>query len=143
MTTASITSEVYYPYTPERVWRALTTSAVIARWLMPNTFEPRIGHHFTFQTNPMPAFGFDGVCHCEVTAYEEPRLLSYTFDGGALRTQVTYQLAPEGAGTRLRFEHSGFDLDDPVQRGSYQGMQGWGQALEVGLLREIEALPVA
>lgn len=139
MNPATITHDVYYPHPPERVWRALTTSAVIARWLMPNDFAPEVGREFTFQTNPMPAFNFDGVVHCLVTTCVAPRLLSYTWNGGALRSQVTYQLEPEGDGTRLRFEHSGFDLDDPVQRGAHQGMQGWHAALEVALPREIAA----
>jgi uncharacterized protein YndB with AHSA1/START domain len=143
MTTTSITREVSYPHPLERVWQALTDSATIARWLMPNTFQPRVGYQFTFQTNPMPALNFDGICHCEVIACEEPRLLSYTWNGGALRTLVKYQLEPEGAGTRLRFEQSGFDLSDPIQRGSYQGLQGWSPALDVALRREIEALPAA
>jgi uncharacterized protein YndB with AHSA1/START domain len=137
----SITREVYYSHAPERVWRALTDSAVIAKWLMPNTFVPRPGAQFTFQTTPMPGLNFDGIAHCEVLAYEEPTLLSYTWTGGGLNTIVTYRLQPEGDGTRLSFEQSGFDLSDPIQRGSYQGLQGWRPVLEVGLRREIEALP--
>lgn len=140
MNIAAITHDVYYPHAPERVWRALTSSDALAQWLMPNDFEPRVGHHFTFRTNPMPAMNFDGICHCEVTACDPPSLLSYTWVGGALNTQVTYRLEPEGTGTRVRFEHSGFDLDDPYQAASYRGMQGWSQALDVSLRREIEAL---
>jgi len=143
MTSASITHELYFPHSPEQVWAALTTSAAIAKWLMPNDFEPRVGHHFTFRTNPMPAINFDGVCHCEVTACEPPRLLAYTWNGGPLRSQVTYRLEPEGEGVRLRFEHSGFDLDDPMQQSAYHGMQGWGQVLDVALRREVDALPAA
>lgn len=140
MTTASITRDLYFPHAIEKVWRALTTREAIAKWLMPNDFEPQVGHRFTFQTTPMPALNFDGICHCEVTACELPRLLSYTWNGGALHTQVTYQLAPEGDGTRLHFEHSGFDLSDPLQEASYRGMQGWNPVLDVALRREIEAL---
>jgi len=102
MTSASITHDLYFAHPPERVWRALTDREAIARWLMPNDFEPRVGHHFTFQTTPMPALNFDGVCHAEVTACEPPRLLAYTWVGGALHTLVTYCLEPEGDGTRIR-----------------------------------------
>ena len=140
MTAASIIYDVFYPHTPERVWVALTSSEAIAKWLMPNDFEPHSGHSFTFRTNPMPAINFDGVCHCEVTAFEPPRRLSYTWNGGALRSLVTYLIEPEGDGARLRFEHSGFDLSDPIQQASYKGMQGWGQTLDVSLRREIDAL---
>lgn len=143
MTTTSITQDVYYPHAPERVWRALTDSAIIAQWLMPNTFELRLGHQFTFQTTPMPAMNFDGVCHCEVTACEPPRLLAYTWNGGSLRTLVTYRLEPEGEGTRLRFEHSGIDLSNPIQQSAYKGLQGWKSALDVALRREVDTLDAA
>lgn len=143
MTLASITYDIYLPHAPERVWEALTTSDAIARWLMPNDFAPRVGHRFTFQATPMPALNFDGVCHCEVTACEPSRLLAYTWRGGALDTLVTYRLEPEGDGTRLHFEHSGFDLSDPAQQTSYRGMQGWSAKLDVALRREVDALATA
>jgi hypothetical protein len=40
--------EVIYPYPVERVWRALTDSRALAKWLLPNDFEPRLGHKFSF-----------------------------------------------------------------------------------------------
>lgn len=139
--TASITHDIYYPHPPERVWAALTDSAAIAGWLMPNDFEPRLGHHFTFQTNPMPGLKFDGICHCEVTQLDPPRLLAYTWRGGALTsTLVTYRLEREGDGTHLYFEHSGFDLDDPLQQAAYRGLSGWREGLDKGLRRVLDQL---
>lgn len=38
---------------PEKVWRVLTQSALIDRWLMKNNFELRIDHHFNFRAQPM------------------------------------------------------------------------------------------
>ncbi|MDE3231366.1 MAG: SRPBCC domain-containing protein [Chloroflexota bacterium] len=143
MNSAAITHDVFYPYPPERVWRALTTSAAVAQWLMPNDFAPVVGHQFTFTTAPMPAFGFDGIVHCQVTACDEPRLLRYTWNGGQLRSVVTYALEPEGDGTRLHFEHSGFDLGNPADAGAYRGMQGWHAGLDESLPRAIEALGAA
>jgi uncharacterized protein YndB with AHSA1/START domain len=90
----------------------------------------------------MPGLNFDGICHCEVTACEPPRLLAYTWTGGALDTVVTYRLEPEGFGTRLRFEHSGFDLDDPIQAASYQGLQGWSVGLDTSLRRIVDELAI-
>lgn len=142
---ASILHDVYLPHPPESVWRALTDSAAIAQWLMPNDFEPRLGHRFTFRTDPMPGLNFDGICHGEVTALDPPRLLAYTWIGGPLAyTLVTYRLEPEGDGTRLRFEHSGFDLDDPLQQASYRGLSGgWGPGLDTRLRRVVDELAVA
>ncbi len=133
MTTAttSIVVDEFYPHPIERVWRALTEPAAIARWLMPNDFEPTVGHRFTFRTNPLPQFGFDGVVHCEVTEVEPPRRLAYTWTGGNLDTRVSYELETaqqDGrAGTRLHFEHAGFDFARPNNENAYKGMAGGWQ----------------
>lgn len=42
--------EIRHP--PEKVWRALTESELIASWLMPNDFWAEVGHRFTFRTRP-------------------------------------------------------------------------------------------
>lgn len=60
----TIRRTVRYPHPPSRVWAAITSSAALARWLMPNDFEPKVGHEFTFRTDPAP--GFDGIVHCKV-----------------------------------------------------------------------------
>lgn len=138
--TASITHDIYLPHPPERVWAALTDSAALANWLMPNDFEPRLGHRFTFRTNPMPGLNFDGICHCEVTEFVPPRILAYTWTGGRLNTLVTYLLEQEGDGTRLIFEHSGFDLGDPMQQAAYRGLSGWREGLDKGLRRVVDEM---
>jgi uncharacterized protein YndB with AHSA1/START domain len=98
--------EFVYPHPPQRVWRALTDSAAIAKWLMPNDFQPKVGHKFQFRTKPRP--GFDGVVNCEVLELEPPRKLVYSWKGGGLDTTVTYLLEPAPEGTRLLFDHAGF-----------------------------------
>jgi uncharacterized protein YndB with AHSA1/START domain len=95
-----------YPHPPARVWRALTEPALLARWLMPNDFEPRIGHRFTFRTKPAP--GFDGIVHCEVLTLERERTLAISWAGGNMTSVVTFTLEPVPDGTRLRLEHAGF-----------------------------------
>lgn len=124
--TTSIVREAFYPHPPARVWRALTEPAALSAWLMPNDFQPRLGHRFTFLTEPVPPH-FDGVVRCEVTELDPPRRLAYTWLGGPeLETRVRFRLLPESGGTRLHFEHSGFDLDRPAHLAAYQGMSsGW------------------
>jgi uncharacterized protein YndB with AHSA1/START domain len=131
LTTVSITHEAVLPQPPERVWTVLTDTATIEKWLMPNDFEPRLGHRFTFTTQPIPAANFDGIIHCEVVEVDPPRRLAYTWTGGDLTTKVTYRLEPEGEGTRLYFEHSGFDLDNPIHKMAHHGMSaGWKDCWE-------------
>jgi uncharacterized protein YndB with AHSA1/START domain len=140
LTTVSITHEAVLPQPPERVWTVLTEPAAIESWLMPNDFEPRLGHHFTFTTNPIPAASFDGIIHCEVVELDPPRRLAYIWTGGGLATKVTYRLEPEGEGTRLYFEHSGFDLDNPVHRMAHHGMgAGWKDCWERNFQLKLDA----
>ena len=98
--------EATYPHPPERVWQAIADQRALAAWLMPNDFQPVVGHQFTFRTDPAP--GFDGIVQCEVLRVEPPRLLSYTWKGGPLDTVVTFTLQPTVEGTRLIFRQSGF-----------------------------------
>jgi uncharacterized protein YndB with AHSA1/START domain len=106
----------FLAHSPARVWKALTDPVMLAKWLMPNDFQPVVGHRFTFRTDPRPNAGFDGVVHCQVLVAEPERLLRFTWRGGSLDTTVTWTLEPEGRGTRLFLEHDGFDPDDPIHQ---------------------------
>jgi uncharacterized protein YndB with AHSA1/START domain len=95
----TIQVDEFLPHPAERVWRALTDSAQLAAWLMPNDFVPVVGHRFTLHTDPKP--GFDGIVHAEVLDLDPPRYLRISWVGGGLDTTVAWRLEPEGRGTRL------------------------------------------
>ena len=103
---ADIDATVVYPHPPDRVWAALTSSEALAAWLMPNDFEARAGHQFTFRTRPAP--GFDGIVHCQVLELDPPSRMVWSWRGGSIDTTVTFTLTPDGAGTRLRMHQVGF-----------------------------------
>ena len=131
--THAIVVEKVVPHSPDKVWRILTTSELIAKWLMPNDFVAAIGHRFTFCTRPMG--DWDGVVQCEVLSCEPPRLLSYSWRGGAeanpvygsrLDSVVTWTLTPVDGGTHLRMVHDGFVF--PGNKIAFEMMgQGWGR----------------
>lgn len=108
----AIRKTVTYDHPPARVWEALTRADALAAWLMPNDFEPRVGHRFTFRTDPAP--GFDGIVHCEVLALDPPARMVWSWRGGNIDTVVTFELEPAGRGTRLRFEQRGFEGVGPI-----------------------------
>ena len=59
-------------------------------------------------------------------AVEPERLFAYSFAPDTLNSVITWRLEPEGEGTRLSFEHSGFDLDTPMGTRAFEGMgEGW------------------
>lgn len=126
----TIRREIVFPQSRDAVWRALTDSALLADWLMPNDFEPRVGHRFTFRTQPNPAAGFDGIVHCEVIECAPPGRLAYSWVGGGIDTRVTYEIEPYGDGARLLFEQSGFDITQPWGMAALKGAEaGWGYML--------------
>ena len=50
--------------------------------------------------------------------------------GGLVDTQVSFRLEPDGDGTRLFFEHSGFDLSLPFGNQAFKGAEyGWAKML--------------
>ena len=118
----------------EQVWRAIADRTALAEWMYPNDFEPRVGHQFTFRVPPNPKAGFDGlVVHCEVLECEPPSRLVFSWSAGGpvVNTRVSFQIEPDGEGTRLVFEHSGFDLSQPWAEQAFQGAQfGWAKMLE-------------
>ena len=132
--TQTIRRELTLPQPREQVWAAISTSATLAEWMFPNDFEPRLGHHFTFQVPPKPEVGFDGLTvRCEVLELEPPRRLvfSWSAEGPVVNTRVSFELEPEGESTRLLFEHSGFDTSLPWGAQALKGAEfGWAKMLQ-------------
>jgi len=137
--TRSLVVEREMPHPPEKVWRALTQSALIEEWLMQNDFQPVVGHKFNFRAKPMP--NWNGVTDCEVLLVEAPARLAYSWNASAdeaangLKTIVTWTLTPTKGGTRVRMEQSGFR---PEEEANYQGASyGWQRFM--GSLEQVVA----
>lgn len=129
----TIQREMVMPQPREQVWQAIADSAALAEWMFPNDFEPRVGHQFTFRVPPNPAVGFDGlIVSCEVLECAPPNRLVFSWSAGGpvVDTRVRFQLEPEGDGTRIFFEHSGFDVSQPWGEQAFQGAEfGWAKML--------------
>lgn len=129
----SIRRELVIPQPPAQVWQALTTRATLAEWMYPNDFEPRLGHRFTFRVPAKPEVGFDGlIVDCEVLECVPPSRLAFSWSaGGLVDTRVSFHLEPQGNGTRLIFEHSGFDVGQPWIEQAFKGAEyGWAKMLK-------------
>ena len=148
----AVRRELVLPHSRETVWRALTDRAMLAEWLHPNDFEPRLGHRFTFVIAPKPEVGFAGMTvRSEVLEIDAPRklVLAWNAEPPVSDTRVSFRLEEESAKeseeesatetsaktknarTRLFFEHGGFDLQHPFGKHAFKGAAyGWGQMLE-------------
>lgn len=127
MSTATLEADEFLPHPPAKVWRVLTEPELLDAWLMPTQgFAPVVGTRFQFVTSPVPLTSFSGVVDCEVLEVDPIRLLriSWRSAGTGLDSVVTWELVPEGAGTRLLLTQTGFDLDDPEQARAFEIMNG-------------------
>jgi len=100
----------YFNQTPKEVWEYLTKPELMEQWLMPNDFQPVVGHHFRF-TNPNNTFVI-----CEVLEVKPFTQLSYVWKNDWSKTKnpytskVSWTLTPIEDGTELLLVHSGFEL---------------------------------
>ena len=126
----------FFEQSPETVWKFLTTSELIAQWLMKTDFEPVLGHKFMFKTGPYLPLDFDGNIYCEVLEIDPLKKLVYSWKSGPAEgkinvdTIVTWILIPKKDGTELILEHTGFD--DLTNATLYEMMnKGWDQNVRV------------
>jgi uncharacterized protein YndB with AHSA1/START domain len=124
--------EQFYDRPPERVWAALITPELMARWLLePHGFAPVVGTTFTFEGVPALAdLGFSGEIGCQVIAVRTQELLSISWTNAESAQPggwvVTWLLHPEGRGTRVILRHKGFDPDDEAERQARTRLgRGW------------------
>lgn len=124
------TVEVAAP--PERVWRALTDPAELARWQCKRAeMDARLGGRFLWDWSGTPhAEEVTGTSNLygegEVIAAEPGRRLELAyrvpaFKAGTHPTLISFALAPALRGCRLTVVHSGFDEGPGPWDGYYRG----------------------
>lgn len=114
--TRTVVIERAFAHAPEKIWRALTQPHLIADWLMQNDFVPARDHRFSMSAEW-------GAIDCLVLEIEPNETLAYRWDAMGLESVVTWTLTPQGAGTLLRMEQTGFRSD---QKLAYHGARaGW------------------
>ena len=116
----TVVKERSLPHKPDRVWRALTQSHLVAEWLMPCDLVAEVGHRFELEA-PW------GKVLCQVLAVEPERMLSYSWAAQGLESVVTWTLTETASGTDLRLEQTGFGTE---QEQAYRGATaGWTRFL--------------
>lgn len=127
--TLSVIVEREISFPPEKIWRALTQSHLIAEWLMNNDFKPDEGHRFSLSADW-------GAVDCQVRTVEPNKALTYSWDTKDLKSVVRWTLTPTQTGTRLRMEQEGFRPDQqPYYRGAQAGWPRFFTNLEEVLAR--------
>lgn len=97
------------PGSLEHVWRYLTEPELLAEWLAVSRIDLREGGRV--ELRPLRTEGSeqrpsDSTVHGVVTRCEPPRVLSFTWaDASTPRSEVTFELAPQGQRVRLTVTH--------------------------------------
>ncbi len=129
----------------ERVWAALTDTEIIAKWLMPNTFQAELGHVFSMDCPP--GIGSGAPIRSVVTELDPPAgaksaRLSYTWeiDQPVLHTEVRMELSEADGLTRLDLVHSGWqDLAPEHEHVHRRHADGWVHLLGQALRQLVES----
>lgn len=127
----SITRRLQHP--PAEVFRALTEPDIYARWMGPEGAKTTVREMevaeggrlaLTVDVPGGPTVDISGV-YREVAG---PDRLVHTWivSGDETETLVSFELHPDGAGTRLELTHTGFA--DSEDRGQNEG--GWNHQLD-------------
>lgn len=122
----------------ERVWTYLTDSRKRATWLATGEFELRLGGRvqLTFDNDslspgvPAPAAYREQECSFtgQITRFEPPHALAFTWAGGKHASEVTFELVAQGEEVMLTITHR--QLTDRKARVGVAG--GWDT--HVGIL---------
>jgi uncharacterized protein YndB with AHSA1/START domain len=104
-----------YAHPIERVWDAVSTGEQLDVWMLPTSrVERRVGGRCSFTWG---AAEEEFMEVGEVTDFDPPRLVTYTFADSWMR----FELEPEGDGTRLHFTLS---WPDPAQHNEPEDYPG-------------------
>ena len=110
-----VVHEARFAHSVEQVWNAIARADALAQWLMPNDFEPRVGHVFTLDAGPPR-----GLIDAEVLELDPPTRMQWRWTIDGVPTTVTITLRADADGTVLELEHTGLPTDP---RGRFD--RGW------------------
>ncbi|HSB92127.1 MAG TPA: SRPBCC family protein [Flavitalea sp.] len=134
MNTAPIIVERSFQVATQVLWAALTDREQMSRWYFDlDAFEPIVGFRFQFYGGPSPENQYLHLC--EVKEVEVGKKISYSwrYDGFPGNSLVTFELFPDGEGTRLRLTHTGLETLEPghIDFAKKNFVQGWTDIVNI------------
>jgi uncharacterized protein YndB with AHSA1/START domain len=125
--TLAVERELVIAASPETVWELLTDEDEAVRWM---------GQSAQFDLRPGGAYRVEvisgHIARGEFVEIDEPRRLVYTWGWEGENpvppgsSTIEFELVPDGAGTLLRFRHSGLPTQETVTSHSH----GWDHYFE-------------
>ena len=122
-----------------KVWQALTDVDQMRQWYFDlKEFRPEVGFEFEFVVE------HEGNSYhhlCKVTEVIPQKKIAYTwrYKGESGDSLVTFELSPEGEGTRLKLTHTGIDTFPKTPAYARKNFEtGWTQIVDSELRQFVE-----
>ncbi|WP_121809829.1 SRPBCC family protein [Mucilaginibacter kameinonensis] len=139
MSTQPFVIERIYAAPIQKVWEAITVKEKMKEWYFDLAeFKPEVGFEFQF-------IGGDGIKEylhlCRVTKVVEGKTIAYTwrYDGYEGDSEVTWELSPEGEGTKLVLTHRGLETFPPLDAFKKENfVAGWTHITGISLKEYLE-----
>lgn len=100
--------ERHYRHPIDKVWKAITSSDALERWLMSNDFKPKVGANCVFRFCAEDSTE-DSRVLVTVEELRRPEFMRWRWrnEGEEHDTVVTFELEETDDGTTLRLRHRG------------------------------------
>jgi uncharacterized protein YndB with AHSA1/START domain len=129
METEPFVIERTYNAPVEKVWKALTDKDQMKQWYFDlAAFKAEVGFEFTFEGGP-PERSYTHVCKISEVVLNKRLSHSWKYDGYEGESFVTWELFPEGNGTRVKLTHAGLETF-PIENKDFAKenfMKGWNE----------------
>lgn len=125
----------------EKVWKAISDKDEMKQWYFDlSAFKPEVGFEFSFTGKG--STGEEYVHRCKVLEAEPLKKLSYswTYQGRAGYSVVSFELFPEGDTTKLKLTHTGLEsfASDNKDFGKASFEAGWTELIGNLLPKHLE-----
>ena len=119
-TPRSFVVERVFPHPPEKLWRALTESSLLAQWMMKNAFEPAVGRKFQFRADPTRRAIFE-----ELTRQGEQTVHALTRHAGVSQPAVSKHLTVLKRAKLVRHRREGRETHYRAQADALTPIVDW------------------
>lgn len=139
MSTQPFVIERVYAAPIQKVWEAITVKEKMKVWYFDLAeFKPEVGFEFEFTGGDENK---QYLHLCRVTKVVEGKTIAYTwrYDGYEGESEVTWELFPEGEGTKLILTHSGLETFPPLDAFKKENFAaGWTHITGISLKEYLE-----
>ena len=123
----------------EKVWKAITDKDQMKEWYFDlSAFKPEVGFEFQF-AGQNEGRTFLHLCKITDVVAEKKLRHSWRYDGHEGNSFVTFELFPDGNGTRLKLTHEGLETFPDIKDFARENfVQGWSQLIGTSLKEYVE-----